>query len=83
MVCTWFGEFCCCCCLPLVTQLAWSIHPTTYKPLFRALYKCTTIQQSDIPGQVLELIVIKRESNETRAHISFKNRQVNKPTSIV
>ena len=40
-LCTWFGEFCSCCCLP---QLACSILPTTYQPLFPALYvQCTVI----------------------------------------
>ena len=39
MVGTWFGEFCSCCCLPLLSQLACSILPTTYQPLFPALFK--------------------------------------------
>ena len=38
MVGTWFGEFCSCCCLPLLPQLACSILPTTYQPLFPPLY---------------------------------------------
>ena len=38
MVGTWFGEFCSCCCLPLLSQLAYSILPTTYQPLFPPLY---------------------------------------------
>ena len=38
MVGTWFGEFCSCCCLPLLPQLACSILPTTYQPLFPPPY---------------------------------------------
>ena len=34
-----FGEFCSPSCLPLLPQLACSILPTTYKHLFRALYR--------------------------------------------
>ena len=33
-----FGEFCSCCCLPLLPQLAWSIHETWPKPFSGALY---------------------------------------------
>ena len=41
MACTWFGEICSCCCLPLLTQLACSIHGTWGPPIRGALYNFT------------------------------------------
>ena len=35
----WFGEFCYCCCLPLLPELACSIHATWLKPFSRPLYR--------------------------------------------
>ena len=37
--CTWSGDVCSCCCLPLLTQLACNILPTTYKEILSVLYR--------------------------------------------
>ena len=42
MVGMWFGEFCSWCCLLLLPQLACSILPTTYQPLFSPLYRAVS-----------------------------------------
>ena len=46
-----FGEFCSCCCLPLLPELACSIHETWPKPVSRPLY--TYIEKNYSLGKIL------------------------------
>ena len=64
MVGTWFGEFYSCCCLPLLPQIACSILPTTYKPLFPSLY--------------IKLLVSARTPMNNRCTFNFSISKVDK-----
>ena len=71
-LCTWFCEFCSCCCLPLLPQLAWRILPTTYQPLFPALYFPCGLSPSLL---ILWIIVL------ASLPVFFPSSQPNSPTS--